>query len=151
MFISFSDTLENGWFLAELINTWRVPVLFLISGITAGYLLQNRTVGKLLESRLVRLVLPLLFTSFFIAPIAFPLFMMYREENPAYMPTPGHLWFVWNLVVYFLLGVPLLLYLKHRPDNVLRRVLRPLSPYGWLILLPVYLRRKWGFFRVELR
>jgi len=34
-FIGFSDTLKDAWFVGELLNTWRVPVLFLISGITA--------------------------------------------------------------------------------------------------------------------
>jgi len=43
LFVGYPSTLEDGWFLGELLNPWRVPVLFLISGITAGYLLQNRS------------------------------------------------------------------------------------------------------------
>lgn len=138
-FIGFSNTLEDAWFLGELLNTWRVPVLFLISGITAGYLLQNRPVGQLLQSRLMRLVPPLLVTFLCIAPISPALYQVFRGENPHYAPQPGHLWFVWNLVVYFVLGVPLLFYLKHRPDNPVVRLLRLLSPYGWLLILPAVL------------
>ncbi len=139
MFIGSSDTLKNAWFLGELINPWRIPVLFLISGITTGYLLQNRPVKKLLKSRIMRLVPPLLLTWFCIGPISPALFQSFHGEAGGYMPNPGHLWFVSNLVVYFILGVPLLLYVKHRPDNLLLRLLRPLSPYGWLLLLPAAL------------
>ena len=52
------------------------------------------------------------------------------------MPNPGHLWFVWVLIVYFVFGIPLLLYIKARPDNVLIRFVRLLSPFGWLVILP---------------
>jgi hypothetical protein len=43
---------------------------------------------------------------------------------------------VWNLVVYLVLAVPLLFYLKFRPNNQLLWLLRALSPCGWLLLLP---------------
>jgi hypothetical protein len=55
------------------------------------------------------------------------------------VPQPGHLWFVWYLVVYFVLGAPLLCYLKNRPDNPVVRLARTLSPYGWLLVLPAVL------------
>ena len=134
--IGYSDTLESVWLLGELLNTWRIPVLFLIAGITTGYLLCNRSVGNLLQSRLMRLVPPLLVTSFFVAPISSLFFQLFQGDAVRYMPSPGHLWFVWNLVVYFVLAVPLLFYLKLRPDNPLLRLFSALSPYGWLLLLP---------------
>lgn len=134
--IGYPDTLERVWFLGELLNPWRIPVLFLMAGITTGYLLGNRSVGNLLRSRLLRLVPPLLVTSFFVAPISSLFFQLSQGDAVRYMPSPGHLWFVWNLVVYFVLAVPLLFYLKLRPDNPLLRLLSALSPYGWLLLLP---------------
>ncbi len=145
MFIGFSNSLENVWFFGELLNSWRIPVLFLISGITAGYLLQNRPVGKLLSDRLMRLVPPLLFTTLFIGPISPALYQIFQGEELFYIPNPSHLWFVMNLVVYLVLGVPLLLYLKNRPNNVVVRLLRTLSPYGWLFILPAFLTlTTWG-------
>jgi len=99
-------------------------------------LLQKRPVCKLLKSRLLRLVPPLLVTSLFIAPISLALFQIFQGKAPSYVPQPGHLWFVWNLTVYFILAVPLLLYVKYRPDNLILRLSRRLSPYGWLFLLP---------------
>ena len=139
MFIGSPDSLQGAWFIGEALNPWRIPVLFLIAGITAGYLLQNRKVGSLLKSRLLRLVPPLLFTALFIAPISPALYQSFNGDKPGYMPNPGHLWFVWNLAVYFVVGAPLLFYLKNRRDNLIVRALRSLSPYGWLLALPAFL------------
>ncbi len=138
-FIGPPNSLQGAWFIGEALNPWRIPVLFLIAGITAGYLLQNRKVGSLLKSRLLRLVPPLLFTALFIAPISPALYQSFKGDNPGYMPNPGHLWFVWNLTVYFVFGAPALLYLKNRRDNLVVRILRSLSPYGWLLALPTFL------------
>lgn len=137
--IGSPHTLEGFWFLGELLNTWRIPVLFLLAGITAGYLLNNRSVGSLLQSRLMRLVPPLLLTWFLVAPISSALFQHAQGGAVRYLPNAGHLWFVWNLVVYFVLAGPLLLYLKLRPNNLLLRLLRPLPPHAWLLLLSAVL------------
>ena len=139
MFIGSPNSLQSAWFIGEALNPWRIPVLFLIAGITAGYLLQNRKVGSLLKSRLLRLVPPLLFTALFIAPISSALYQSFNGNIPGYMPNPGHLWFVWNLAVYFVVGAPVLVYLKNRRDNLVVRALRSLSPYGWLLALPAFL------------
>ena len=120
-------------------NPWRIPVLFLIAGITAGYLLQNRPVGKLLTSRLMRLVPPLVFTSLFIAPVSPWLFEKFHGREPYYLPNPSHLWFVMNLTVYFVFALPLFWYLKRHPDNLILRVWRLASPFGWLLILPFVL------------
>ncbi|MEM9281768.1 MAG: acyltransferase family protein [Verrucomicrobiota bacterium] len=138
-FIQYSETLEHAWFIGEAVNLWRIPVLFLITGITAGYLLQNRSVGTLLKSRLMRLVPPLLFASFLVVPISGALFEAFNGREPRYIPNPGHLWFVWNLAVYFVFSVPLLLLLKRHPENWLIQGLSKLSPYGWLAILPAFL------------
>ena len=120
MFIGSPNSLQGAWFIGEALNPWRIPVLFLVAGITAGYLLQNRKVGSLLKSRLLRLVPPLLFAVFFIAPISPALYQSFNGDKPGYMPNPGHLWFVWNLAVYFVFGAPVLLYLKNRRLHRLR-------------------------------
>lgn len=144
--IGYTPTLENAWFLGELLNTWRIPILFLIGGLMAGHLLQDRSVGSLIKSRLMRLVPPLLFTCFCVAPLSSVLFQVANAQSPTYAPTPGHLWFVWNMVVYFVFASPLLIYLKHCPDSLFLRALNRLSPWGWLILLPAGLMLTTYFF-----
>ncbi|MEM6278087.1 MAG: acyltransferase family protein, partial [Verrucomicrobiota bacterium] len=138
-FIAYSKSLESVWFLGEIMNLWRIPVLFLITGITAGYLLQNRPASSLLKSRLMRLVPPLIFATFLIVPISGVLFESFNGRAPRYFPNPGHLWFVWNLTVYFVFAVPLFLLLKRYPENGLLKILTKLTPCAWIVVLPVFL------------
>lgn len=133
------QTLEKFWFLGELINLWRIPVLFLIAGLVGGYLLQRRSVKMLLKSRLIRLVPPLIFCSLFLGPLAPALFQIHEQSPPVYRPDPLHLWFVWNLVVYFIFSLPLLLYLKDSRGSRCLRFLKNVSPWAWLIFLPLTL------------
>jgi hypothetical protein len=114
-------------------------VLFLIAGLTAGYLLPSRSAGQLLKSRLLRLIPPLLMTMVCVYPISLALFMAFAGDAVAYVPSPGHLWFVWNLGVYFILAYPLLRWFKARPNGRFLRLLDKVSPWGWLVLLPAFL------------
>ena len=138
-FITYPQTLQAAWFLGEALNPWRIPVLFLITGITTGYLLQNRSVGALVEARLSRLVPALVFTSLFIAPLTPALMQFHYQSNVTYVPSPGHLWFVSNLVVYFVLAAPLLLALKRTANSAIFLRLRALPSYLWLGILPTWL------------
>lgn len=138
-FIPSPGSLEGIWFLGELLNSWRIPVLFLISGLTAGYLLQNRSVRSLLKTRLLRLVPPMVLTFFAIAPISGVLFRDYTEQAFVWIPNPGHLWFVWNLIAYFILSAPLLHHVKKHPDHRLLRFGRAMHPAWWIVFFFVAL------------
>ena len=61
----------------------------------------------------------------------------YHGESARYIPNPGDLWFLVNLVSYSILLLPLIIYVKKRPDNNLIRGLRRTFPFGLLIALPV--------------
>ena len=136
-FIQYDQLLTEYWFVAELFNIWRIPVLFLISGIAVGFILRRRTVKEVLADRMMRLVPPLVFGSLVFCPAYVALQAVYLGKAPTFEPTPGHLWFVWNLVTYAILLRPLILYLKRRPDNFIMRVLRVTFPFGLLIFLPL--------------
>jgi peptidoglycan/LPS O-acetylase OafA/YrhL len=138
-FIPSPTLLEEIWFIGELMNSWRIPVLFLLSGLTAGYLLQNRSVRSLLRSRLLRLVPPMVLTFFIIAPISGVIFRGYLEQAFLWIPNPGHLWFVWNLVAYFILSVPLFHLLNKDPDQWLLRIGRAMHPVCWIPVFSVVL------------
>lgn len=49
----------------------------------------------------------------------------------------GHLWFLLNIYVYVLVGLPALLYLRRNPDAWLLQALRRVLSRSWLILLAV--------------
>tara|TARA_Y100000385_G_scaffold279197_1_gene328533 strand:+ start:108 stop:305 length:198 start_codon:yes stop_codon:yes gene_type:complete len=42
--------LEAYWPLMALINIWRIPILFIISGMGVYFAFQNRTVKKIIKS-----------------------------------------------------------------------------------------------------
>lgn len=134
--VGFSEHLPGLWLLGELLNTWRIPVLFLLAGVTGGHLLGNRQPAELLRSRLLRLVPPLLMGMFVVVPLSGILFQSFNHTPIRYTPGLGHLWFVWNLAVYFVMAFPFLVLVKRFPQFVVLRVLRSCSPYIWLVLLP---------------
>ncbi|MEO0448509.1 MAG: acyltransferase family protein, partial [Verrucomicrobiota bacterium] len=136
-FLQYDQSLEKYWFLGELLNIWRIPVLFVVSGMAVGFVVHRRTLPELLKDRLVRLVPPLLFGALVMVPL-FALFgPLYRGEPLKYQPSPGHLWFVVNLVSYSILLIPLFFWIRRRPENGLIRSLRALFPWGLLLVFPL--------------
>ncbi len=136
-FIQYDQLLTEYWFVAEIFNIWRIPVLFLISGMAVGFILGRRTIKEVLVDRMMRLVPPLVFGSLVFCPAYVALQAVYLEKAPTFEFTPGHLWFVWSLVTYAILLLPLILYFKRRPDNLITRALRATFPFGLLVFLPL--------------
>jgi glucan biosynthesis protein C len=137
MFLQYDQLLEKYWFIGELVNIWRIPVLFLVSGMAVGFILGRRTITELLCDRMMRIVPPLCFGSLVIWPVFPALYALYEGRPPSYLPSPGHLWFLQNLVSYTVLLLPLFVYMKGRPDNAMVRALRRLLPLGLLVALPL--------------
>ena len=136
-FLQYDELLTRYKFLGDLLNIWRIPVLFVISGMAAGFVLRRRGVKELVCDRMMRIVPPLFFGSLFIVPIFPALYAVYEGRSPTYQPSPGHLWFLLNLVSYTVLLLPLILWVKRRPENSLIRALRRALPFGLLVILPL--------------
>ncbi|MEM9016347.1 MAG: acyltransferase family protein [Verrucomicrobiota bacterium] len=136
-FIQYEDQLERYWFIGDLLNIWRIPVLFVISGMAVGFILNRRTVKELVSDRMLRMVPPLVFCTLVIFP-TFPILnALYLGEKPFYLPSPGHLWFVHNLVSYTILLLPLVIWVKKRPQNFLIQALRKTLPVSLFVMLPL--------------
>ncbi len=136
-FIQYDQDLSQYWFVAELFNVWRIPILFVISGMAIGFVLRRRSVKEVLTDRMMRLVPPLVFGSLLFCPAYLALHSISLNQNPTYEPNPGHLWFIWNLVTYSILSIPLILYFKRHPENFVIRTLRATFPFGLLVFLPL--------------
>lgn len=136
MFLQYEQLLEKYWFVGSLLNIWRIPVLFLISGMAVGFILGRRTIKELVCDRMMRIVPPLLFGSLVIFPVFPALHALYQGKPPTYQPNPGHLWFLQNLATYTVLLFPLIVYVKRQPNNCMVRGLRRLLPVGVLVILP---------------
>ncbi len=148
-FLRYDQLLEEWWFLGDLLNVWRIPVLFVISGMALGFVLRRRTVKELYIDRMIRLVPPLIFGALVIFPIFPALFALYKGNPIRYFPSPGHLWFLQNLVSYTILMLPLVFWIKKRPENFLIRSIRATMPFGLLVLLPVPLMLETMLFQPE--
>ncbi|MDO6470929.1 acyltransferase family protein [Maribacter sp. 1_MG-2023] len=142
------------WFL----NQWRLPILFVISGMGTYYALQKRKGVQFTLERLKRLGLPLIFGMICVIPpqIYFErldknqftgnyfdfwpsqLFNgVYPEGNFSW----HHLWFLPYLLVFSIILIPLFFYLKNHPKNkfiswMKRITFRPIGLY--IFIIPLY-------------
>ena len=112
--------LEAYWPLMALINIWRIPILFIISGMGVYFAFQNRTVKKIIKDRVLRILVPFIFGFFVICPLQFICQLeFYNYPYPlSYYPGSDHLWFLLNIYVYFQVLIFLFRYLKTNPNNL---------------------------------
>lgn len=128
------------WNIMSMVNIWRIPLLFMVSGMGLYFAMQRRNWKQLLKDRTLRIFVPFIFGLFFICPISIYVALKYYGKDVAYIPNAGHLWFLVNIYLYVLLLLPLLNYLKKHPDNFILRffggILR--RPFGIFIMaLPI--------------
>ncbi|MDT0642804.1 acyltransferase family protein [Zunongwangia sp. F363] len=115
MFIGFirSDELMEGlWKPMSMLNVWRIPLLFYVSGMGVYFAIQKRNWKELLLERGKRILLPYIFGIIAIVPLHFLIFQEYYNLSLGYYAHQGHLWFLGNIFAYVLLMLPLFFYLK---------------------------------------
>ena len=122
-FIQNREPLEGLWSAMEMINLWRIPVLFMVSGMGVSFAMERRDWRELLLDRSLRILLPLAFGFFIVAPTNLALASLHYHGRLAYVPTAGHLWFLFNIFVYVIVLLPLFVWIKARPQA---------APYRWV-------------------
>lgn len=161
-------TAEWGWHIKNLetsylflefnhfLRHFRMPILFLISGVGTSFALGFRSPGTYLRERARRLLVPLIFGIFVIVP---PQIYLERIANGAtyssylaflpsvfeFRPYPAgnlswhHLWFVLYLFGYSVIALPLFLYLRGDAGARTRAALARLArgPGLYLAALPL--------------
>jgi hypothetical protein len=123
-----------------LTSLWGIPLLFMIAGFAIWHSLEKRTWIGFLRERLLRLLTPLIFGVMVIVPpqlyyqlrtdpayhgsylrflprffdvtlrLDFPWFLSASQKSNVFQP--AHLWFLYILLVFTLLLLPVFLYLK---------------------------------------
>jgi len=140
-FIQNKEFLELLWLPMSMFNIWRIPILFMISGMGVYFAMRRRNWKQLLKDRTLRILLPFVFGFFFICPINIYIASIFYGKDLFYIPNPGHLWFLGNIFIYVLAMLPMLIYLNNRPDNFIFRYLSRIFrfPLGvvFLALLPM--------------
>jgi peptidoglycan/LPS O-acetylase OafA/YrhL len=120
MFIGFirsGELMESLWKPMTMLNVWRIPLLFYVSGMGVYFALRKRNWRQLLRERSQRILLPFVFGIIAIVPLHFFIFQGYYKLPLGYYPHPGHLWFLGNIFAYVLLLSPLFFYLKKKVDS----------------------------------
>ncbi|EOZ92301.1 Glucans biosynthesis protein C [Indibacter alkaliphilus LW1] len=141
------------------VNQWRLPILFVISGMGTYYALSKRNVWQFSGERIKRLLLPLLVGMSLIVPPqvyferiangqfsgsyfdfwpAFAFDGVYPEGNISW----HHLWFLPYLLIFSLVLLPLFVYLRRHPTSPLLKTMNTLAkkPFGlFCLIIPLYL------------
>jgi len=99
-FIQSKETSEAIFIPMAMLNVWRIPLLFFVSGMGVCFALRKRNWKQLLSDRAQRILLPLVFGSFFIVPIHIFIVQSYYNQEMVYTPSMGHLWFLLNICIY---------------------------------------------------
>lgn len=140
-FITNDTSLPALWSVMAIINIWRIPLLFFVSGMGVYFALQNRTWKQLFMERGRRIFIPFIFGSVVIVPIHIYILQSYYSLKPTYFPNPGHLWFLGNIFLYVILLFPVFNYLKKNADGkIVQAIMRILSsPIGLLAVIGIFM------------
>jgi hypothetical protein len=104
--------MEALWKPMTMLNVWRIPLLFYVSGMGVYFAIRKRNWKELLLERSKRILLPFLFGMIAIVPLHFLVFQEYYHLPLGYYAHPAHLWFLGNIFSYVLILLPLLYFLK---------------------------------------
>ncbi len=133
MFIGFirsDESLESLWKPMTMLNVWRIPLLFYVSGMGLYFALKKRNWKQLLVERSKRILLPFTFGIIAITPLHIYVFQAYYNMSLGYYPHMGHLWFLGNIFVYVLLLLPLFFYLKKHDNGKFRNAISKVMSYA---------------------
>lgn len=138
-FIQNGESLDSLWIPMSMLNVWRIPLLFYISGMGLCFASLKRDWMQLLLERSRRILLPFVFGILVIVPVHVYLWQQYYQQDLEYIPNAGHLWFLGNIFSYVLIMLPVILYLKRSPRQKLKHFLNKLWGSAWGLLLIIVL------------
>ncbi len=143
------------------LNQWRLPILFVISGMGTAYALSFRSSGQFVKERFIRLYIPLAFGMLFIVS---PQVYIERLVNGQYQASIwdwfssgtflngiypegnfswNHLWFLPYLLVFSLLLTPVFVLLRNNPSgrfiSWLKRSIDANPYFLFYFIIPLYL------------
>ena len=128
------------FFIIGVMHQWRLAALFLISGMGTAFALKRRNGRTYLKERVTRLGIPLLFGVYILffgifEPISSTIRLFTLFPGSEDMPY-GHLWFIYNLLIYSVILSPIFLIVKNNPDGIIIRGVKGLLnlPFGLGIL-----------------
>lgn len=140
-FITNEKPWDSLWIPMAMLNVWRIPLLFFVSGMGVYFAIQNRNWKQLFKERAGRIFIPFVFGIFGIVPVSTYLWQHYYHYRLNYIYNPGHLWFLGNIFVYVLILSPVFFYLKKNEEGRIVTCIKKClsSPFGLLIVIAAFL------------
>ena len=155
--LPMKNNVQVSWLFWPMlfIRQWRLPILFVVSGIGTQFSLSSKSGIKYLKERFIRLFVPLLAGIFIVIPpqvylerltqgtVDVSYFEYYPSTFQGTYPAGnfswGHLWFLAYLLIMSVVALPIFLYLgnngTHLFDSFKRMIER--SPlYLYLLVIP---------------
>ncbi len=148
-----NETVEWLQWPMLFINRWRLPILFVISGMGTRFALSHRTGQMFAKERLKRLLLPLLVGMLLIvAPqiylvrlsqgISYSSFLefyphFFEGAYPEGNFTWAHLWFLPYLLLMSLVFIPLFIYLRKKDNSIIDGLDSILKNYPLVLYIPI--------------
>jgi hypothetical protein len=133
MFIGFirsEEALEGLWKPMTMLNVWRIPLLFFVSGMGLFFAMKKRNFKQLCIERAKRILVPFVFGYFAITPLHMYIFQEYYNMPLSYFPDSGHLWFLGNIFAYVLLLSPVFFYLKNNENGKFKKAIQKMMRYA---------------------
>ena len=139
-FIQNDRQIDSLWVPMSMLNVWRIPLLFFVSGMGVCFAMRKRNLKMLLLERSRRILLPFLFGIIAIVPVHIFLWKLYYRQDISYSISQGHLWFLANIFSYVLLLSPVLFYFKKNHNGRIHKILQSLygSPLGLLSVSVIF-------------
>ena len=134
-FITSQEPLSGLWPLMAMINVWRIPLLFYVSGMGVAFAMRKRNWKQLIGERARRILLPFIFGMFFIIPVYIFILQKYYKQDLDYMINPGHLWFLANICIYVVILSPLFFFMKRKNDSRAMSFLRKVFSSPAIIII----------------
>ncbi|TRX71463.1 acyltransferase [Carboxylicivirga sp. M1479] len=122
-FIQSQKSIESLWIPMSILNVWRIPLLFFVSGMGVCFAIRKRSWKQLLLERSQRILLPFIFGVIAIVPVHELLWKGYYNQELTYTMSRGHLWFLGNIFCYVVLLIPVFFYLKRKANGRLGSML----------------------------
>ena len=136
-FIKSNESLESLWIPMSMLNIWRIPLLFVVSGMGVAFAIKRRNFKSLLKERTLRILIPFVFGTLVIVPLHAFLWQDYYSQDLQHPMHPYHLWFLGNIFIYVLVLSPLFFFLKSDRSTKFREGLNKLfsNPLGVLLMI----------------
>ncbi|WP_430813503.1 acyltransferase family protein [Carboxylicivirga sp. RSCT41] len=138
-FIQSNESLEWLWIPMALMNVWRIPLLFFVSGMGVCFAIRKRSWRQLISERSRRILLPFLVGVSLVVPLHVLIWQHYYSQEITYSLSRGHLWFLGNIFAYVILLLPLFYYLKLKVNTSFHQRLTSLMSHPLSLVLLIVL------------